>query len=517
MSWAVTSTISGGMAYGAEDLDAYASLAHQLKDTADALLALAGTWSRLDVHLHTGHSALARIGGTAQPGLDAASGLPNGHVHIELPYRILVAEFADLGMICQRWGQQLSTITDGIIRAYGLYSQAEYTMRTVINRVWQLTGQLSPPLFAASVVATATLGMVADLATTGQITPLGILDETGWAHEGLLLGLTAHMPALGSGMDPSAHVNRAAGALAGLTAPIVDAWQGSRLSVEQVKPRTAVMLESHSVADAMRSLRRLAEERLGTIDIDSGLDYATIAIQRYRRPDGASSWLVSIPGTDGQGDSPFGWAQNIELMSSNAGQRMRTDSAAMVAEAMDRAGIGPTDPVALIGHSQGGIVAAAIASDMAHRYAVRHVVTAGSPVANHPISGNAWVTSIEMDNELVAGLDGAPNPNNRQWLTIRGTTAPAVTAPSVSATTISATTVPGQPVVVPGTTDSRELTHWLKYHQAAYEYAANTASPAVAAHERHFQQVISGELEETTYWRGRMSSGSSEPPVHATK
>lgn len=57
----------------------------------------------------------------------------------------------------------------------------------------------------------------------------------------------------------------------------------------------------------------------------------------------------------------------------------------MVQEAMKQAGIKSNEPVALIGHSQGGIVAATIASDLKDDYDIEHVVTAGSPVANHPI------------------------------------------------------------------------------------------------------------------------------------
>ena len=77
---------------------------------------------------------------------------------------------------------------------------------------------------------------------------------------------------------------------------------------------------------------------------------------------------------------------------------------------MRQAGIGKDEPVALIGHSQGGIVAATLASDWAEEYTIEHVVTAGSPVANHPIPQRTWVTSVEIDDELVAALDGAANP-----------------------------------------------------------------------------------------------------------
>ena len=58
---------------------------------------------------------------------------------------------------------------------------------------------------------------------------------------------------------------------------------------------------------------------------------------------------------------------------------------------------------------------------------------------------------------------------------------------------------------VAGSTNGRELSHWLKYHQAAYRNATDLGSPAVDAHERHFQQIIDGELIDTRYYEGRMS------------
>lgn len=81
--------------------------------------------------------------------------------------------------------------------------------------------------------------------------------------------------------------------------------------------------------------------------------------------------------------------------------------------------------MALIGHSQGGIVAATLASDWAEEYTIEHVVTAGSPVANHPIPQRTWVTSVEIDDELVAALDGAANPVTDNWLTVQGHVSPA--------------------------------------------------------------------------------------------
>lgn len=122
-------------------------------------------------------------------------------------------------------------------------------------------------------------------------------------------------------------------------------------------------------------------------------------------------------------------------MSSNANRRRNADSFRMVEEAMKQAGIGKDEPVALVGHSQGGIVAAALASDLKDSYAIDHVVTAGSPVANHPIPPKTWVTSIEIEDELVASLDGGRNPSTEQWLTVRGkvTQTTGVTPPTVNA------------------------------------------------------------------------------------
>ena len=63
---------------------------------------------------------------------------------------------------------------------------------------------------------------------------------------------------------------------------------------------TDVVRASGSVAESMENLRRLAEERLRQNRAEQRTEYGTIAIQRYERSDGTNSWLVTIPGTDGQ-------------------------------------------------------------------------------------------------------------------------------------------------------------------------------------------------------------------------
>ena len=44
-----------------------------------------------------------------------------------------------------------------------------------------------------------------------------------------------------------------------------------------------------------------------------------------------------------------------------------------------------------------------------------------------------------------------------------------------------------------------------KYHEAGYRYAYDTGSKSVLDHDRHFQEVVEGELEEVQYYEGRIS------------
>lgn len=67
-----------------------------------------------------------------------------------------------------------------------------------------------------------------------------------------------------------------------------------------------------------------------------------------------------------------------------------------------------------------------------------------------------------------------------------------------------------------GSTNGRELSHWIKYHQAAYQNATDLGSPAVQRHEAHFQEVINGELKETRYYQGRMTQSATIAPSERT-
>lgn len=516
MNWHITSSIYGGTQYAPATMAEYTAIAESLVKSAADMRALAVSWTDTALALQRYRMSMS-VCDSADPSVSAALSS-----HATFPYDAVAQRCGMHAQDCTALGNELTQMADLLIRAHSLYSKTEAENRRLMAELIQGFTQIFPKQMFIGAGALAAGGVLYGSIKEGKFNATHALTSTSWAQEGLMSGLGAMVGGVSikKGLSRTDEVNTAAKRLAGVTAPAYDLVQGNALQVKQVVSNSDVIQEPHSVAEAMEGLRRLGEERLGKIDLNSGLEYGTIAISQYRRADGSTSWLVTIPGTDGQPDSPFGWPQNVELMSGDKTRRMRADSARMVAEAMERAGIGSDEPVAMIGHSQGGIVAATLASDWSDTYNIEHIVTAGSPVANHPIDEDTWVTSVEIDDELVAALDGAENPATDTWLTVRGT---STYTPDNISTTVNddGSCTPGigagalNPFVgatVKDQSDGKEITHWLKYHQAAYRNATDLGSPALQQHEEHFQNILDGELVETTYWQGRMQRSRTMAP-----
>lgn len=132
------------------------------------------------------------------------------------------------------------------------------------------------------------------------------------------------------------------------------------------------------------------------------------------------AYIVQIPGTQEwhpvRGDNPVDLATNVGLVAGN-----RTHLASAVLDVMRAARIPNHAPIMLTGHSQGGMVAAAIASDPQVRseFNIKALVTAGSPVARVEIPSDVAVLSIEAEQDLVPKLDGADNPDRPNWVTVK--------------------------------------------------------------------------------------------------
>lgn len=137
--------------------------------------------------------------------------------------------------------------------------------------------------------------------------------------------------------------------------------------------------------------------------------------------DGRTAYVVQIPGTqvwDPVADpaNRYDLTSNVTLMS----QQERAIITEAVAQAMREAGLGADHPVMLMGHSQGGIVAAAIASDPAlqREFGIDSVLVAGAPIARFPIPDDVAVLAIEHAEDAVPKLDAADNPDRPNWTTI---------------------------------------------------------------------------------------------------
>jgi hypothetical protein len=125
------------------------------------------------------------------------------------------------------------------------------------------------------------------------------------------------------------------------------------------------------VADLMRGLSRRNQQRGGDIDV-----------RILRRPDGSRAAVVDIPGTKSWtlgGRDVTDLTTNIRAIGGRETAYERG-----VLNAMERAGITPDEPVLLIGHSEGGMVAVNAALHNDGRFRITHVVTAGAPIGDSP-------------------------------------------------------------------------------------------------------------------------------------
>lgn len=154
-----------------------------------------------------------------------------------------------------------------------------------------------------------------------------------------------------------------------------------------------------SVADIVRGIE--ATEALGG---------GAVAIQQIGTGDDAR-YIVYIPGTSDitpWSTNPSDWHSNFTVAGGEAADSMRA-----VEMAMSAAGIPADAPVMLTGHSQGGIVAMALASspEFARRFRVTHVVTTGAPVAMFAAPPSVQSLHFEHTEDIVPALDLKANGN----------------------------------------------------------------------------------------------------------
>ncbi|KFI63344.1 alpha/beta fold hydrolase [Bifidobacterium cuniculi] len=485
MNVQVSATVVGGR-MSAATREAYAWAHEALDDAARAFRSASLGWQ----------TAATRCIAVQQAALCCAQHLPG--LGAAFDPRLHVDRCTECHTQAMQLADECARLADLVARASGIYAQAEQDALALASQGIQAVTVLSPIRSTVALVSGMVVGGIVEGVRTGSsFSFTGASRATARFQEGTIAGLGTVFAGTGTPWGSSrSRLNQGISDMARTTGAVNDMMQGNRLTVRKVDTAAHPVPAAAGIGDALHGLRLLGEANARQ---DDGLSYATIAISRYERQDGSSSWLVTIPGTDGQANSPFGWEQNLEAMSSDADQRRQADSVRMVTEAMRQAGIGQDDPVVLVGHSQGGIVAAAIASDCTQEFHVDHVVTAGSPIAGHPITAS-WVTSVEMEDELVAALDGAANPATDTWLTVRGRVTDSTAAAQDRLLAGS---------IVPDAVGTAEFTHNLKYHEAAWRNADDLGSPALREHDDHVRDTLAGTYQGTTYWQGRISQGQA--------
>jgi hypothetical protein len=146
-----------------------------------------------------------------------------------------------------------------------------------------------------------------------------------------------------------------------------------------------------------------------------------IDVRFVYRADGSRSVIVDVPGTKSWDPLPTSDVTSL-VTNVRAVQGEQTSYSRGVLEAMRRAGVRPDDPVMLVGHSEGGMVAARVAIDASasKEFDVTHVVTAGAPIGRFAaeIRDSVQVLAIENKHDVVPHLDGSANPARTNITTV---------------------------------------------------------------------------------------------------
>jgi len=261
------------------------------------------------------------------------------------------------------------------------------------------------------------------LRTISRDVEAGIAEAAGLLHE---LLLRSGALAIGARLVGAAAHPLEASALAVL-GTIVSAWLLARITSDIGSPAPRVeRLPRRAVSTPRTASAALVEA--AEVDRLGGDDRSVVKITEVLGEDGVVRWRVALPSTQdwslGAGDA--GATNDLDAnLALLLVPEARTQSERGVLAAMAQAGVGPEDPVLLVGFSQGGILAAHLA---AHRdaYAWRSVIAAGSPIDAAPIPERVSVVSVEHDGDPVTRIDallGARPRTGSSWTRFRDASA----------------------------------------------------------------------------------------------
>lgn len=264
---------------------------------------------------------------------------------------------------------------------------------------------VGPPLLAAVVALPPdTRKRLADRLEGWALDHSGAVQHTANGGGGLLAGL-AGAPVV------AIDVRQATGLIASLYddgRPTVRPRPDVRLAAGRVPPR--------SVADAIRHLGAVA----ALSPTPSSANNGTIEVQTLDPGTDRARHIVYVPGTDDIATLPWTQDEDVRDFGTDTHSASGRPTAYQhgILQAMHDAGVRPGDPVLLVGHSLGGMEAAALASRDTG-LSITDVVTVGSPtaqVAGYP--DGVHVLSLEQRGDVVPLADGADNADTVAQTTV---------------------------------------------------------------------------------------------------
>lgn len=235
----------------------------------------------------------------------------------------------------------------------------------------------------------------------------------------VLTARTAQIEALLSGVEEElATLLPGFQMLSSMPAPAAARVVAAVLALGPNRPLTVIPSLDPSHPPAPRDLGDVVD-RLVALYPEAGGTAGTMQVEQLDHPDGTRTWVVEIPGTQETsfgGTNPMDMTTNVRLMAG-----LPNDLTALATRALEQAGAGADEPILLVGHSQGGMAAMALAASatFTSRYHVAAVATLGSPVAAVSVPRTIQVLNIEHTEDFVPTTDGASNPDEPNRTTVR--------------------------------------------------------------------------------------------------
>jgi hypothetical protein len=381
----------------------------------------------------------------------------------------------------------LQELVDRLRKAAGIYEEGESGAEAVLS--WLAR---APVAGVGVFVGMGIVNLVNGVATGQGLQPARLLTGSGTYHDEMVQGASVGIGSLApwTVLTGRSSLARAAGVLRGLS----QSYRGLFAPGVRTTELTGADLPPGFAKPAAHS----AEELLSGIDVVYGkgndLPDSVVSVEKYVGADDRETWVVTVPGTQlGSSTTPFSMTSNFDLV-----QGADADSTAFVLEAMRQAEIPAGEEVLIVGHSQGGMVAMAVATAVTGtatgtgaaaatggasgpRYDVRQVLTAGAPVGGATLPAGVRGTHVEIEQEGVSQLDGTDNPVGRDRVTVRAD--------------LEAQGAPGTGGKVP---------HGVPFHVEVLGRAREVGQPGLADNLAAIDDAVSGERVEARYFRGAL-------------